>query len=157
LTRISAFAPLDIGKSRKRKVFKRQPTASYQEVIAVDLDDREKTALQERRYTRLLTEGCFPNLPATTSSPFGAPVLACDEFFFRHLHVLRERLAHLLDSIEHGRKRVDADIMWSVIEALHSLLQARQSSIAWCDLHSIDKDLITRAERVLSMSLSPNS
>lgn len=123
----------------------------------MDMDRRDWAALQERHYTGLLTEGCFPNLPATTSSPLGAQLLACDEFFFRHLHVLRERLAHLLDSIEHGRKRVDADIMWSVIEALHSLRQAMQSSIAWRDLHSIDKDLIARAERVLSMSLSPNS
>ena len=151
---------LDTCGSRQRKVFKLQPTSSCVEVIVVDVDRRDSAALQERHYTRLLTEGCSSHPPATTSTPFGAPFLGDELFpadgeneFFRHLNMLRQQLSHLLDGIENktpsaGHDPASAAHVFVVYQALR---RARMSSNAWQDLHADDRRLVERAEQVLRM------
>ena len=123
----------------------------------MDVDRRDRAALLERHYTRLLTEGCSSHPPATTSTPLGASFLDDENEFFRNLNVLRQRLSHLLEGIENktpsaGLDPTSAAHVFVVYEAL---TRARMSSNAWQDLHGGDRALLERAERVLKMDRGP--
>ena len=129
----------------------------------MDVDRREGAALQERHYTRLLTEDCSSHPPATTSTPFGDLLLSDtlrpfggENEFFRHLSFLRQRLSYLLDAIERTQPSAADDSLFvaqlSVI--CQAFRRARMSSNAWQDLHADDRRLIERAERVLRMDLA---
>ena len=125
----------------------------------MDVDDRDSAAQLERHYTRLLTDVCSSRTPATTSTPFGAPFLSDGVFptgdeneFFRYLDMLRKRLSNLLEGIENktpsaGHDPASAAHVTAVYEAFR---RARMSNNAWQDLHAGDKELLERAERVLT-------
>jgi len=121
-------------------------------------DRRDSAALQERHYTRLLTEGCSSHPPAKTSTPFGVPSLGDDlspddgaSEFFGHVNMLRQRLTCLLAGIENksALPRHNPAAEAQVFVVYHAFQKARMSQHAWQDMHSGDRELLERAERVL--------
>jgi hypothetical protein len=119
-------------------------------VIAVDVDDRETTALQERHYTRLLQEGLSFLPPARASTPFGATAADDEGSFFRHIDAVRQQMTVILDTIEKIEPGSQDSAVLDRVSALYkALTEARKSRHSWQDLHSDDRLLLRRAERVL--------
>lgn len=143
--------PMDIHEAHQRKVFKLRLITSCAEVIAVDVDDRETTDLPERHYTRLLPEGLSSLPPATASTPLGAFCADDETSFFRHLDVIRQQMTAILDKIEkiNPAGSQDSEVLAGVAALYNTLTEARTGNHSWQDLHSDDRLLLERAERVL--------